>query len=335
MLGCVRTSGPRTCGWPTIGGDPGTRQAAPLRRRPVLGRATAASSPRSRRPSHSEPHLTALLDLLEDLEQRKRRGTLILTDGSRVPVGNLDKVFWPEVGITKGELVRFYLKLAPYALPGVTDRPARDETLSQRRARASRSTSIGPRPAPEGLRVTEVRESPDKPQSTVPYLVGGSLQTILYMTQLAVISQDPWFSRVPNLEEADQVALDLDPMPGTSFAQVLDVACWLHDELVKLGIPSFPKTSGSEGLHIFIPLPPGTPYAAGMIYCQIVATVIETKHPDVATVERWSSGVDRARSTSTTCRTSTATHLPPRTARARASLPECRHHSPGRKCTKA
>ena len=75
-------------------------------------------------------------------------------------------------------------------------------------------------------------------------------------------------------------------MPGASFAQVLDVACWLHDELARHGIPSFPKTSGSEGLYIFIPLPPGTLYDAGMIFCQIVATVVETKHPDVATVER-------------------------------------------------
>ena len=123
------------------------------------------------------------------------------------------------------------------------------------------------------------------PGPTVPYLVGGSLQTLLCMTQLAVISQDPLFSSVPNVEEADLVALDLDPMPGASFDQILDVACWLHDELTRLGIPSFPKTSGSEGLHIFIPLP-GTPYDAGMIFFQIVATVVETKHPDVATVER-------------------------------------------------
>ena len=190
------------------------------------------------------------------------------------------------MGITKGELVRFYLKMAPYALPVVTDRPLVMKRFPNGVHGKSFYQHRAPDPLPEGLRVTAVRESPDKPKSTVPYLVGGSLQTLLYMTQLAVISQDPWFSRVPNLEEADQVALDLDPMPGASFAQVLDVACWLHDELVKLGIPSFPKTSGSEGLHIFIPLPPGTPYAAGMIYCQIVATVVETKHPDVATVER-------------------------------------------------
>jgi bifunctional non-homologous end joining protein LigD len=88
------------------------------------------------------------------------------------------------------------------------------------------------------------------------------------------------------LGEADQVAIDLDPQPGATFAQILDVARWVRDELERLHVPGFPKTSGSEGLHIFIPLPPGTSYEAGMLFCQIVATIIATKHPKVATVER-------------------------------------------------
>ena len=131
-----------------------------------------------------------------------------------------------------------------------------------------------------------VRESPDKTDSGVPYLVGGQLQTLLYMAQLAVISQDPWFSTLPDIAEVDMVALDLDPMPEASFEKVLDVACWVHDELDRIGVPSFAKTSGSEGIHIYIPLPAGTPYDAGMIFCQIVATVVATQHPAVATVER-------------------------------------------------
>ena len=106
------------------------------------------------------------------------------------------------------------------------------------------------------------------------------------MAQLGVISQDPWFSRLPNIRAADMAALDLDPMPEASFERVLDVACWLHDELRRLDVPCFAKTSGSEGLHIFIPLPPGTPYDAGMIFCQIVATVVAEAHPAAATVER-------------------------------------------------
>jgi bifunctional non-homologous end joining protein LigD len=119
-----------------------------------------------------------------------------------------------------------------------------------------------------------------------PQLVGGDLTTLLYMTQIAAISQDPWFSRVATPAMADYVALDLDPMPGVSFAQVLDVAKWIRDELLPLGAVGFPKTSGADGAHVYIPLPPGTPYDAGLLFCQIVATVVAQKHPKQATTER-------------------------------------------------
>jgi bifunctional non-homologous end joining protein LigD len=116
--------------------------------------------------------------------------------------------------------------------------------------------------------------------------IGGSLITLLYMTQIAAISQDPWFSRVQSPLEADYVALDLDPGDDTPFARVLDVARWIRDELASLRVPAVPKTSGSSGLHIYVPLPPDTSYESGMLFCQIVATVIAARHPKVATVER-------------------------------------------------
>ena len=116
--------------------------------------------------------------------------------------------------------------------------------------------------------------------------IGGNLITLLYMTQLAAISQDPWFSRVESPHTADQCAIDLDPMPGVKFSAVLDVARWVRDELEKLKVTGYAKTSGASGLHIFIPLREGTPYEAGQIFCQIVATVVAEKHPKVATVTR-------------------------------------------------
>ena len=85
---------------------------------------------------------------------------------------------------------------------------------------------------------------------------------------------------------ADHVALDLDPADDVPFARVLDVARWIRDELEALGVFALPKTSGASGLHIFIPLPPETPYEAGLLFCQIVATLVAEKHPKAATVER-------------------------------------------------
>ena len=230
--------------------------------------------------------LGTLLEMLEDLEERRRRGTLVLPDGARVPVGNLEKVFWPDAGITKGELLRFQLRMAPYLLPVVADRPLVMQRFPHGVQGKAFHQHRAPSPRPAGVRAARVRERRDTADSETPYLIGGELGTLLYMAQLAVISQDPWLSRLPDLAAADQAALDLDPPPGCAFARVLDVACWLHDELDRLGAPSFPKTSGSHGLHIHVPLPPGTPHEAGLLFCRIVATVVAGRHPDAATVER-------------------------------------------------
>jgi bifunctional non-homologous end joining protein LigD len=109
---------------------------------------------------------------------------------------------------------------------------------------------------------------------------------LLYTTQLAAISQDPWFSRVQTPMCADYVALDLDPMPDIPFARVLDVARWIRDELHLLGATGVPKTSGADGVHICIPMPPETPYEAGLLVCQLVATVVAQKHSKYATIDR-------------------------------------------------
>jgi len=91
---------------------------------------------------------------------------------------------------------------------------------------------------------------------------------------------------VQHPEFADFVALDLDPSDGVPFSRVLEVARWIRDELETLGAMGMPKTSGGRGLHIYLPLPPSTPYDAGLILCQIIAAIVTQKHPQHATVER-------------------------------------------------
>ena len=234
----------------------------------------------------ADPAIDALCDQLRALESGRKRGTLVLPDGSQVPVGNLHKVFWPEPGLTKGDLVRFNLRMSPFLLPVVADRPLVMKRFPNGVDGKWFYQHRSPDELPEGVRVVTVSESLEREDTGVPYLIGGTLQTLAWMAQLAVISQDPWFSRLPDIAEADWVALDLDPMPEAPFSRVVEVARWLHDELVRLGAPCLAKTSGASGLHIYIPLPPGTPYEAGMIFCQIVATIVASRHPRAATVER-------------------------------------------------
>lgn len=227
------------------------------------------------------PDADAVVAQLDDLQNRKKNGRIALPDGESLDVTNLDKVFWPLGRRTKGDLLRYYTRIAPLLLPVLADRPLVMKRLPNGVDGPSFYQHRAPEPVPAGVRIQTL------PDDDVPArLIGGSLTTLLYMAQLASISMDPFFSTVEALHTPDQVAIDLDPQPGASFAQILDVARWVHEILDRIGVAAFPKTSGSEGLHIFVPLQPGTPYQAGMLFCQIVATMVATAHPKVATVER-------------------------------------------------
>ncbi len=224
----------------------------------------------------------ALVDQLRSIESSRRDGVLQLPGGDRLAVSSLHKVFWPDRKLTKGDLMRYYVRVAPFLLPVVADRPLVMKRFPSGVGGQAFYQQRAPDRVPGGVRATKVRGDADVPSR----VIGGSLETLLYLTQLGAISQDPWLSRVSSPEAADFVALDLDPADGVPFARVLDAARWLRDELASLGMTGYPKTSGADGLHIFLPLPPDTPYDAGLIFCQIVATVVSQRHPRVATVER-------------------------------------------------
>jgi bifunctional non-homologous end joining protein LigD len=222
-----------------------------------------------------------LVAQLDEFERTRKNGRLKLPDGDVLEVTNLHKIFWPAVKKTKGDLLRYYAKISPCILPVIDNRPLVMKRLPNGVDGPSFYQHRAPEPVPGGVRIETL------PHDDVPArLIGGSLKTLLYMAQLASISMDPWFSTMDDLDCADQVAIDLDPQPGATFSQILDCAEWVEEELDRVKVQGFPKTSGSEGLHVYIPLPDGTPYEAGMLFCQIIATMIAAKHPKVATVER-------------------------------------------------
>ena len=261
-----------------------TREAAGDVRRSafeVRRSGTPTTNPERRtRTSKSEPPTSNLVEQLTELERSRRDGFLLLPDGDRLKVTNLHKVFWPKRKLTKGDLFRYYVRVAPALLPAIADRPLVMKRFPDGIAAKPFYQHRAP-VLPSGVRSEVVTVA-----ETRAHIIGGTLKTLLYTTQLAAISQDPWFSRLPNPEAADCAAFDLDPSEGVSFRTVLDVARWIREELEALGARGIPKTSGADGLHIYIALPPGTPYEAGLLYCQIVATIVTQKHPKQATTER-------------------------------------------------
>jgi bifunctional non-homologous end joining protein LigD len=242
--------------------------------------ASASAPPKANAAGAPAIDTQAIVEQLRALEDARKDGAIELPGGERLNVTNLHKVFWPKQKLTKGDLLRYYAHAAPFILPVVADRPLVMKRFPNGIAAPPFYQHRAP-DVPEGVRVETVGAADRRPQ-----IIGGGLKSLLYMAQIAAISQDPWFSRVATPQFADHVALDLDPADGTPFGKVLDVARWIHDELDALGAEGCPKTSGADGLHIYIPLPPKTPYDAGLIFCQILATVVAHKHPKAATVER-------------------------------------------------
>jgi bifunctional non-homologous end joining protein LigD len=173
-------------------------------------------------------------------------------------------------------------------LPVIADRPLVMKRFPNGVGKSAFYQQRHPEEPPPGVRRQRLPPDVDPPDEDGPRdrLIGGSLTTLLYMTQLASISQDPWFSKVTDPWHCDQVAIDLDPGDEAGFDKVLDVARWVKEELDTFGIPALPKTSGSSGLHIFIPLPKKTTYESGQLLCNVVASIVAQKHPKVATVER-------------------------------------------------
>ena len=196
---------------------------------------------------------------------------------------NLDRVVFPKDGITKGALLRYYERMAPFVLPTMTDRPLvlrrfprgiTGEAFYQQRA---------PADPPEGVRVEEVEEANG---TTRTRFVGGSLATLLHTIQLGAISVDPWHARVGSLDTPDYAIVDLDPGPRAPFARVAEVAAAVKEEMDALGLRGALKTSGSSGLHIYLPLPPGTAEEGARLLAQLVATRVVERLPRIATIER-------------------------------------------------
>jgi bifunctional non-homologous end joining protein LigD len=221
---------------------------------------------------------------LEALESAGEDGVVRLPGSSEeLEVSNLGKVFFPSTRHTKGDVMRFYARVAPMLLPAIADRPlvmkrfpngVRGKAFYQQRAPAN---------PPPSVRVESVS---DEGLTTQPRLVGGDLATLLYVVQLAAISIDPWHSRVQSVQFADYSVIDLDPGARAPFNRVVEVAHEVKIVLEELGLRAIPKTSGASGLHVVVPLPPGVPNAGARMIAELIATKVANRKPRIATTER-------------------------------------------------
>src|SRR4051794_24495046 len=215
----------------------------------------------------------------------------VLRDGRReLRLSNLDKVFWPDGDVTKGDLLRYYRAVAPVLVPHLKDRPftmrrypdgAYGEAFFQKDAPSHMPDWI-----PTFRALVSTRES-SRAKKWVRFPLVNDELALLWMVNMGCIDMNTWYSRVDRADRPDFVLFDLDPTPEVPWGQVVEVALILRELLDQLGLQSFPKTSGGKGFHVLVPLDRRSTFEDTRAFSEMVAGAIARAHPKLATTE-WS-----------------------------------------------
>ncbi|MDA1265421.1 MAG: non-homologous end-joining DNA ligase, partial [Planctomycetota bacterium] len=200
----------------------------------------------------------------------------------RVKLSNLDKIFWPAEGLTKGDLISYYEQVAEVLLPHIADRPIH----LNRYPDGIEGKNFYQRHPPEHLpKWIETAQIPDSGGDMERYVVCNDRDTLLYLANTGSIDLHPWMSRVGSDGSPDWTVLDLDAKQST-FADVVRVARQAGRILRGIGMRPLLKTSGKTGLHVVVGLRAGYSYDQSRMFCEAVARVVAHELPDIATVER-------------------------------------------------
>lgn len=224
---------------------------------------------------------------LDELQRSGEDGDVALPGRVKLHVSSLDKVWFPKTrrsgALTKGDVMRYYARVAPYILPALKDRPLSLKRFPNGIGGEFFFQQKAPPNPPAGVRVETVENERGEEQER---LIGGSLSTLLYCTQIGAFECNPWNARVQSLEHPDFTVIDLDPGPKAPFRRVVEIALWVKEALDHLGLHGVAKTSGATGMHIVLPLPRSATESTAERVAQVVATAVAGAHPRVATVER-------------------------------------------------
>jgi len=204
--------------------------------------------------------------------------------GKKLALSHTDKIYWPEDGYTKGDMLDYYNSIYKYIIPYLKDRPLSLKRNSNGIHGESFFHKDAGEHAPEWMDTFPVwSESSNK---TVDYLVCNSLPALLYVANLGSIEMNPWNSRTAHPDNPDYIVMDIDPSEGNTFEQVIDTALVIKQVLDKAGVAGYCKTSGATGLHVYIPLGAKYDYEQGKNFAQIIAQLAQEQLPGFTTLER-------------------------------------------------
>lgn len=208
----------------------------------------------------------------------------IKADGHTVKITNRGKVYWPDEGYTKGQVIDYYNSVAPYILPYLKDRPQSLRRNPNGIADKGFFHKDAGDAAPAWVKhVSIYAESSNK---DIEYILCNNKATLLYLNNLGCIEINPWNSRIKKPDNPDYLIIDLDPSSSNSFDEVIDVAHGVKEVLDKAEATCYCKTSGASGIHIYIPLHAVYTYEQVRPFAELIAVMASEKLPDISTVER-------------------------------------------------
>jgi bifunctional non-homologous end joining protein LigD len=216
----------------------------------------------------------------------------LTVDNREVRLTNLVKPFWPELGITKGDLIQYYADVAPFLLPHIRDRAmvmkrypngAHSEPFFMKRA---------PEPRPAWIRTCEIDHGS---KGIINFPVIDDVPSLLWVINLGCIDLNQWYATCDDIDRPDYVHFDLDPGEGATFERVRETALIVRDALETLRMKPLVKTSGSKGLHVYVPIVRGPVQKTVWTFAKALAVELASRNPALMTSEYRKSNRPRGR----------------------------------------
>lgn len=209
----------------------------------------------------------------------KRTSSTVHVAGKDLEVSNLEKVLYPEAGFTKGQLIDYYIRIAPVLLPHLNGRP-----LTMKRYPNGVNSQFFyekncPVHRPDWVNTTAVWSEGNN--RWMDYCMVQDLPTLVWVANLASIELHPSLSLGKKIEQPTYIVFDLDPGPPATIVQCCRVGLWVREIFGKFGLESFAKTSGSKGLQIYVPLNTSVSYEQTKPFAKTIARLLEDAHPDL------------------------------------------------------
>jgi bifunctional non-homologous end joining protein LigD len=205
--------------------------------------------------------------------------TIVEVEGRKLKLTNLDKILYPATGFTKGQVIDFAVRIAPVLIPHLAGRALTMKRYPEGVDHEYFFEKNAPMHRPDWVKTAPIWS--DSNHRTIHYILANDLPTLVWIANLASIELHPSLSLASDIATPTMIVFDLDPGPPANIVQCAQVGLWVRQIFDHFGLQSFPKTSGSKGMQIYVPLNTKTSYEQTKSFAHAVARLLEHEHPDL------------------------------------------------------